>query len=247
MIGLFGGAFDPVHFGHLRTALEVREALGLREVRLLPLNVAVHREQPAADGALRFRMLQAAVAGVPGLVADDRELRRPGGSYTVDTLTHVRAELGPDLPLCLLVGGDAFNGFLEWHRPRDILGLAHLAVMRRPGSVLPRDAALREELEHRRTQTPADLQAAPAGRIWLQAVTQLDISSTRIRRLIAAGRSARFLLPDAVLDMALATGCYAGRPEPAVPADQSVMTNPAPSAREETDPDTSTQRGHDAA
>lgn len=208
MIGIFGGAFDPVHFGHLRTALEVQEALGLQEVRLLPLNVAVHRAQPAADGALRLRMLEAAVANAPGLLADDRELRRAGSSYTVDTLSDFRDELGADTPLCLLVGGDAFNAFFEWHRPRDILELAHLAVMRRPGSVQPRDAALRAELERRRAQSPADLHAAPAGRIWLQSVTQLDISSTRIRRAIAAGRSARFLLPYAVLEMALAAGCY---------------------------------------
>jgi nicotinate-nucleotide adenylyltransferase len=236
MIGLFGGAFDPVHFGHLRTALEVRETLALKEVRLLPLNVAVHRTQPAANGTLRLRMLEAAVAGVPGLVADARELQRPGASYTVDTLTEFRAELGPDVPMCLLVGGDAFNAFFEWHRPRDILALAHLAVMRRPGSVLPRDAALREALEQRRADTPADLQAVPAGRIWLQSVTQLDISSTRIRRAIAAGRSARFLLPDAVLNMALDAGCYAA---PGAPA--------AMPATRHTEPDSSAQRGHDAA
>ncbi|MCG6943353.1 MAG: nicotinate-nucleotide adenylyltransferase [Thiohalocapsa sp.] len=241
MIGILGGAFDPVHFGHLRTALEVREALGLDEVRLLPLNVAVHREQPAADGALRLRMLEAAVANAPGLVADDRELTRPGGSYTVDTLTHLRDELGADVRLCLLVGGDAFNGFLAWHRPRDILGLAHLAVMRRPGSVLPRDPELREELERRRAARPADLHAAPAGRIWLQSVTQLDISSTRIRRTMAAGHSPRFLLPDAVLDIALAAGCYAG------PQDPTATGEPAPGRREETHSDTSAQRGHDAA
>ena len=245
MIGIFGGAFDPVHFGHLRIAVEVRETLGLEAVHLLPLNVAVHREQPAADGALRFRMLQAAVAKAPGLIADDRELKRPGGSYTVDTLTQFRAELGPAVPLCLLVGGDAFNGFFEWHRPRDILGLAHLAVMRRPGSVLPRDPDLREELERRRTASPADLQAAPAGRIWLQLVTQLDISSTRIRRTIAAGRSARFLLPDAVLDLALGAGCYGGQGRP--PAVADTTTSPAPTTREETLSDTSTQRGHNAA
>jgi nicotinate-nucleotide adenylyltransferase len=242
MIGVFGGAFDPVHFGHLRAALEVREALRLDAIHLLPLNVAVHRQQPRADGALRLRMLQAAVADAPGLVADDRELKRPGASYTVDTLTELRDELGPDVPLCLLVGGDAFNGFFEWHRPRDILGLAHLAVMRRPGSLQPRDPQLRDELARRRAARPSDLQVAPAGRIWLQSVTQLDISSTRIRRTIAAGRSARFLLPDAVLDVALAAGCYAGPQHP------TAATHPAPSRREETTrSDTSTQRGHDAA
>jgi nicotinate-nucleotide adenylyltransferase len=233
MIGIFGGAFDPVHFGHLRAALEVREALGLDEVRLLPLSVAVHREQPAADGALRLRMLEAAVARAPGLVADDRELRRSGGSYTVDTLTDMRAELGANPPLCLLVGGDAFNGFFEWHRPWDILNLAHLVVMRRPGSMLPRDPALRDELARRRTESRADLQAAPAGRIWLLSVTQLDISSTRIRRALARGDSPRFLLPDAVLDLAEAAGCYAAKQ--------------APPTASGTESDSSAQRGHNAA
>jgi nicotinate-nucleotide adenylyltransferase len=166
MIGIFGGTFDPIHFGHLRAALEIREALGLRELRLLPLNQAVHRAQPLADGALRLAMVRAAVDGEPGMVADDRELRRPGGSYSVDTLTEVRAEVGPDEPLCLLVGGDAFNTFFEWHRPRDILELAHLAVMQRPGSVLPRDPELREELERRRAQARGDLHAG-AGRAHL--------------------------------------------------------------------------------
>ncbi len=260
MIGLFGGTFDPVHFGHLRTALEVQEALGLREVRLLPLNVAVHRAQPAATGALRLRMLQAAVAQTPALVADNRELCRPGRSYTVDTLSEFRAALGPDVPLCLLIGGDAFNAFFEWHRPRDILGLAHLAVMHRPGSPQPRDAALRAELEHRRAEQAGDLQAAPAGRIWLQSVTQLDISSTRIRRAIASGRSARFLLPDPVLDMALAAGCYADAalladsdtagPETAGPETAGPETaGPEASGPDAAAPNSESpvQRGHNAA
>jgi nicotinate-nucleotide adenylyltransferase len=242
MIGIFGGTFDPIHFGHLRAALEIREALGLRELRLLPLNQAVHRAQPLADGALRLAMVRAAVDGEPGMVADDRELRRPGGSYSVDTLTEVRAEVGPDEPLCLLVGGDAFNTFFEWHRPRDILELAHLAVMRRPGSPLPRDPRLREALEHRQAQAPEDLHAVPAGRIWLQAVTQLDISSTRIRRAIGVGKSARFLLPDAVLDMATAAGCYAGA------GDAAGRADPTFGSREEADSTSSTaQRGNDAA
>jgi nicotinate-nucleotide adenylyltransferase len=219
MIGIFGGTFDPIHFGHLRAALEIREALGLRELRLLPLNQAVHRAQPLADGALRLAMVRAALDGEPGMVADDRELRRPGGSYSVDTLTEVRAEVGPDEPLCLLVGGDAFNTFFEWHRPRDILELAHLAVMQRPGSVLPRDPELREELERRRAQARGDLHAAPAGRIWLHRVSQLDIASSRIRRIIADGNRARFLLPDAVLRLAMDAGCYSARAETPTPSD----------------------------
>lgn len=242
MIGIFGGAFDPIHYGHLRAALEVREALSMDALRLLPLNVAVHRAQPLAGNDLRLDMVRAAVEGEPGMIADDRELRRAGGSYTVDTLTDIRSEIGQERPLCLLVGGDAFNAFFEWHRPRDILELAHLAVMRRPGSPLPRDPQLREALEHRQAQAPEDLHAVPAGRIWLQAVTQLDISSTRIRRAIGVGQSARFLLPDAVLDMATAAGCYAGA------GDAAGRADPTFGSREEADSTSSTaQRGNDAA
>ncbi|MCF7983487.1 MAG: nicotinate-nucleotide adenylyltransferase [Thiohalocapsa sp.] len=212
MIGLFGGTFDPIHFGHLRVGLDVQQALGLEELRFLPLNVAVHREQPAAGGALRREMVRVAIAGQPGFRLDDRELSRSGHSYTVDTLASLREELGREMPLCLLVGGDAFNSFLDWHRPRDILSMAHLVVMQRPGAQTHhRDPALRDEVQARRCGHMAELELAPAGRIWFQDVTQLEISSTRIRRMLAAGRSPRFLLPDAVLDLARREDCYAGR------------------------------------
>jgi len=219
MIGVLGGSFDPIHFGHLRTALDVVEGLGLDELRLMPLKVAVHREQPMADGALRLRMARSAVAGESRLVVDDRELARGGRSYTVDTLATLREEQGADRPLCLLVGGDAFVGFLDWHRPKAILDLAHLVVMQRPGAPTARNPDLRAEIEWRRAGDAAALRAAPAGRIYFQGVTQLDISSTRIRRLIAAGRSPRYLLPDAVLDLIRRSDCYG--PAPRASSDSS--------------------------
>ena len=208
MIGVFGGTFDPIHFGHLRPALDVVQSLGLAELRLLPLKVAVHRPQPLASAALRLQMTRLAVNGQPGFVVDDRELTRDGPSYTVDTLASLREEVGADAPLCLLIGGDAFAGFLDWHRPRAILGLAHLVVMQRPGAPTVRDQALRDEIGRRRVDDPGALRQAPAGRIYFQTVTQLDISSTRIRRMFAAGRSPRFLLPDAVLELLDREQCY---------------------------------------
>jgi nicotinate-nucleotide adenylyltransferase len=232
MIGIFGGTFDPIHFGHLRAALDVHQALGLSELRLLPLNVAVHREQPVASPAQRLAMVDAAIAGEPGLRADDRELRRAGHSYTVDTLASLRAELGAERPICLLVGADAFSGFFDWHRPREILRLAHLVVMQRPGARRPRDPALRAELERRLTSDRTHLQQTPAGRIWLEQVTQLDISSTRIRRMLAAGTSPRYLLPDAALHIARREACYSGR---AVLGPSGANSDPP------------AQRGHDAA
>jgi len=219
MIGVFGGTFDPIHFGHLRPALDVVQSLGLAELRLLPLKVAVHRPQPLASAALRLQMTRLAVNGQPGFVVDDRELTRDGPSYTVDTLASLRDEVGADAPLCLLIGGDAFAGFLDWHRPRAILGLAHLVVMQRPGAPTVRDQALRDEIDRRRVDDPGALRQAPAGRIYFQTVTQLDISSTRIRRMFAAGRSPRFLLPDAVLDLLDREQCYG--PSPAAASDRS--------------------------
>lgn len=210
MIGILGGTFDPIHFGHLRTALDVMQATGLREVRFMPLHRAVHRDQPETAGALRLRMVQAAIAQQPGFVADDRELQRQGDSYTVDTLASLHGEF-PEQPLCLLLGMDAFDGFAAWHRPEEILRLAHLIVMHRPGQAQPADPRVREMLEARRCAGSDGLGATPAGRIWLQSVTQLDISSTRIRALVTAGASPRYLLPEAVLRIIEAHGLYRGR------------------------------------
>ena len=200
MIGIFGGTFDPIHFGHLRPALEVLQALRLDEVRFIPLKVAVHRGQPAASAAQRLAMVRAAVAGQPGFVVDERELSRSDGSYTYDTLLSLRDELGAT-PVCLLMGADAFNSFHTWHRPADILELAHLVVMRRPGSQAPQAAAVRGWLAARRAGCAADLHCRPAGRIFLQTVTQLDIAATVIRELVARGATPRYLLPEPVLDI----------------------------------------------
>jgi len=200
MIGVIGGTFDPVHFGHLRTALDVMQGVGLDEVRFIPLHRAVHREQPAVSGALRLRMLQLAIADQPGFCIDERELQRRGDSYMVDTLGSLRAELG-QRPLCLILGGDAFAHFLSWREPHGILRLAHLVVMQRPGQGEIDDPELAQLLGAHRAATGAELCQHPAGRIHFQPVTQLAISSTRIRELIAAGRSPRYLLPEAVLQL----------------------------------------------
>lgn len=215
MIGVLGGTFDPIHFGHLRPALDCLQALGLEEVRLIPLKLAVHRAQPRAAAEVRLAMVQAGVAGAQGLLADGRELAREGASYSYDTLASVRMEIGPTVPMCLLVGADAFNGFLSWHRPADILGLAHLVVMQRPGAAEPDDPVLCEWVAERCCEDVAELSRSPGGRILRKRVTQLGISSSQIRALIADGRSARYLLPDPVLEIIWREGLYRrpdGRP-----------------------------------
>ena len=222
MIGVLGGTFDPIHCGHLRVALDVQQALALDEVRLLPLNQAVHRPQPIATVEQRLAMIRAAIAEEPHLVLDDRELRRGGRSYTVETLESLRAELGPTSSICLLVGADAFNAFLDWHRPMDILQLAHLVVMQRPRAEMPRSSALRAELLARSCDSVQDLREQPAGRIWMESVTQLDISATRIRRLCHQGGSLRCLTPAPVVALIQRHHLYQ--------ASQAPTANPADTA-----------------
>ncbi len=131
-IALLGGTFDPVHYGHLRFADDVRRALGLDEVRLLPARDPPHRAGPAATAADRLAMLRLAVAEFPGLAVEERELRRDGKSYTVLTLEELRHE-DPQRPLWLLLGADAFLGLPTWHRWREVFALAHVVVVARPG------------------------------------------------------------------------------------------------------------------
>ena len=209
LIGVLGGTFDPVHFGHLRAALDCQQALGLAQVRFVPLNVAVHRAQPVASSALRLAMLEAAIGGQPGFVTDDRELGRSGGSYTYETLRALRNDLGVDQPLCLLLGADAYQGFLDWYRPLDILDAAHLVVMRRPGHDPVAGPSLRALYLERACDDPSALARAPGGRILFQDVTQVEISSTQIRALIARGLSPRYLLPESVLELIRREGLYA--------------------------------------
>lgn len=197
-IGILGGTFDPVHVGHLRAAIEIRDALGLAEVRLVPAHVPPHRPQPAASPEHRLAMLRLAVRGVPGLRVDARELGRTGPSYTVDTLAELREEIGPR-PLCLLLGDDAFRGLPSWHRWLALFELAHVVVMQRPplpGADDSLPAALAHALRGRMSETPQALAEASAGRVLRHAIPPLDVSATRIRALVRAAHSPRFLVTD---------------------------------------------------
>lgn len=194
MIGILGGTFDPVHYGHLRTALDVQQTLGLEQVRLIPLRDPPHRAQPSLSPTDRLALLHAAVDDNPLFTVDPRELERSGKSYTLDTLQSLKAEQ-PHTTFCLLLGGDAFHGFPRWHRPDAILELAHLVVMQRPGEPDPR------HYHARITHDPAALEQQSAGLILPLPVTQLEISATRIRELLRQGQSPRYLLPDATLEL----------------------------------------------
>lgn len=209
-IGIFGGTFDPIHFGHLRTAFELLQALRLNEIRLLPAGNPPHRESTVAGPEQRLAMVRAATEGQPGFVVDDREIRREGLSYSVDTMRSLRADF-PEDSLCLIVGMDAFLGLPKWHQWRELLELAHLVVAHRPGWRAPSMGPLGELLVDRGTGRIGDLHETRAGCIYIHAVTQLEISSTELRKLIAAGRDPRYLMPDAVRAIIEDSGCYQTR------------------------------------
>ncbi len=198
MIGIYGGTFDPIHFGHLRTVLEVKESLGLSCVRLIPCHRPPHRKQPAASEQQRLQMLQLAVNGEPGFEIDEQELQRPDMSYTVDTLTAIRASHA-QTPLCLIMGQDAFANFHRWHRWQTILQLAHLVIMKRPGENALYHARITDIIRQHISTDKQSLHSKLAGHILFQPVTQLDISATRIRQLLHSGNNPRYLLPDVVL------------------------------------------------
>jgi len=204
VLGLFGGTFDPLHVGHLRLAIEAREALGLAEVCLIPAGNPALRDVPHCSAVHRLAMVERALAAVPGFSIDASEAlaAAPGPSYTVETLERQRRRHGAQRPLVLLLGADAFARLEAWHRWRELFGLAHVAVATRSGHALTvgaGDTALDREFVARWGEA-AELSRAPAGRIVPFAITALEISATAIRRRLAAGLNARYLVPDAVLD-----------------------------------------------
>ncbi|MDR2187647.1 MAG: nicotinate-nucleotide adenylyltransferase [Azonexus sp.] len=201
-LGLFGGTFDPVHFGHLRLAEEAIGQLTLAGVRWLPAGLPTHRGEPQVGPEQRLAMVRLATADNARFMVDAAEVEAAGPSYTVPTLERLRRQLGERQPLVLLLGADAFVGLESWHRWRAVFDLAHIAVSHRPGFPVTAAALpppLAAELAARSADVAA-LGAAPAGAIVTFAMTQLAISATDIRERLAAGRSIRYLLPDKVLD-----------------------------------------------
>jgi nicotinate-nucleotide adenylyltransferase len=207
-IGLLGGTFDPVHFGHLRLTLEIVQRLDLQELRLVPLHVPPHRESPHATAEQRYAMLQIAIADVDCLHVDKRELHREGVSYTIDTIKSLRIEIG-NTPLCLLLGMDAFKSIDTWHQWEELLTFAHIIIADRPGTALPNDAmAIQELIDEHSVDDYLLLHQTRAGKILHIPIPMLDISSTHIRQQISKRNNVRFLLPDAVIDYIHANHLY---------------------------------------
>lgn len=206
-IGIFGGTFDPIHYGHLRTAFEMLQALRFSEIRFVPSGDPPHRGETFANADLRLEIVRVATAGQPEFVVDDCEFRRDGPSFTIDTLAAMRKE-HQDASLGLIVGMDAFLGLTSWRRWDEILDFAHIIVAHRPGWIAPDSGDLGELIAAHGTHRVDDLHEQRHGRVLVHAVTQLEIASTEIRDLIAAGYDPRFLMPDAVRDVIVQSGCY---------------------------------------
>ena len=185
MIGILGGTFDPVHFGHLRPALDVRQALDLDEIRLIPCHVPPLRPQPHASAQQRTAMLRLAIEGIGGFVVDARELERDGPSYSLDTLESLRKDL-PGKTLCMLVGMDAFRGLTAWHRWRELLYNCHIVVMTRPRAAFPKEGELADYIQRHRARDAGMLRTKSSGLLWFQEVTQMEISGTRLRAMLPA-------------------------------------------------------------
>jgi nicotinate-nucleotide adenylyltransferase len=203
-IGILGGTFDPIHHGHLRIAQEALEQCALKQVRFVPCGTPPHRAAPHASAKARWEMVRLALNGHPDFLVDVREVFRTDPCYTVDTLTALRAELGEQQPLCLIVGGDAFLQLHTWHEWRRLFALAHIVVLQRAGglplgnAMQKADAALQTEYQARLAPGAAALQESPAGAIFVADMPALEISSTDIRRRCADGKSVRYLVPEVV-------------------------------------------------
>ncbi len=199
-LAIFGGTFDPVHLGHLCVAWEAAELLDA-DVLMMPSGIPPHRPPPIASADQRVAMLQVALRDQSRLILDTRELARSGPSYTVDTMVELRAEHG-DRPLVLLLGADAFAGLPDWHGWRSLLELAHIGVLSRPGDQALLSDALTEVADGRWIDDAPSLCMQPSGKLIALSVTSLEISATRIRELLAAGREPRYQLPAGLFDNA---------------------------------------------
>ncbi len=202
-VGIFGGTFDPIHHGHLRLAQEALEQCRLREVRFIPSGTPPHRVAPLAAPAHRLEMVRQAIQGQTGFVLDEREAGRTDPCYSVDTLSALRAELGQDTPLCLLIGSDAFLQLHTWHQWQRLFELAHIVVMQRPGkpvgnAMAQADTGLLAQYQARLAPAPTLLHEAASGAIVVLDMLLLDISATDIRSRCAQKKSLRYLLPDSV-------------------------------------------------
>ena len=211
-VGILGGTFNPIHFGHLRMAQELAESLSLEEVRFIPSANPPHKPAPQVSAEHRAAMVQLAIANNPLFKLDKRELLRSGASYTFDTLLSLREELGTQASITLFMGNDAFTKLNTWHRWQELLTLCHICLVARPALPnQPRESlskTLESYLQEHYTELSDELTQHANGLITMQPITALDISSTAIRNAMHHQHSVRYLLPDDVLSYMQAQQLY---------------------------------------
>jgi len=195
MIGIFGGSFDPIHFGHIKLVLALLEHYEFESIRLIPCQLSPHKEKNFASAKHRFAMLKLVVDSEDKLIADDRELKRPGSSYSVDTLQELREEFGANQTLVMILGTDAFANFCDWHKYAEILSLCHIMLLPRPSYELPKEGCEKELFDACHSKDIETIRQTSNGNIYLSEEEEYDVSSTKIRQIIASGQQPRYLLP----------------------------------------------------
>ncbi|MDP1557443.1 MAG: nicotinate-nucleotide adenylyltransferase [Nitrosomonas sp.] len=215
LVGIYGGTFDPVHYGHLRIAEELNEAIGFHELRFLPSGSPCLRNAPGASRIHRVDMLQAAIQDNNKFILDAREINRADESYSVISLRELRHEIGENSALCFIMGADVFLKLAEWYCWHEIFELCHIVIVDRPGYLSIKNnynlsPELKENFFSRQVGEVNELKNLASGLIYVAATTLLDISATTIRAKILAGKSTRYLMPDVVLEYIKSNHLYSG-------------------------------------
>ena len=198
MIGVFGGSFDPIHFGHIKTALALLENFEFEQIRFVPCQLSPHKKSINASAQHRQQMLHMICDSHDKLVIDNRELNRPPPSYTIDTLLELRKEFGEQKSIALILGMDAYIAFCKWYRYEEILRHCHLLLLQRPRYRVPESGCEKELIELYGTQSITFLYDKTYGHIFLSDIEKIDVSSTMIRDTIAKGGQPRYAMPGNV-------------------------------------------------
>ena len=204
LVGIFGGTFDPIHYGHLRVAEEIVDAIGLDKMYFVPAGIPRLRRIPVVSPQHRAEIIRIAIKNNPAFVLDKREIYRDGVSASIDSMREFKQEFGGEVSLCFVIGVDAFVKLEEWNSWREFFDLCHFIVSTRPGYVfnsinelLPKE--LQKECSQRWVSSADSLRNTTSGLIFIETTTMLDISATNIRAHIASGKSVRYLVPDIVV------------------------------------------------
>ena len=205
LVGIFGGTFDPIHYGHLRIAEEIVETVGLQKMYFVPAGIPRLRHSPVASPQHRVEIVRLAIQKNPDFVLDEREIYRDSVSYSIDTAREFKQEFGEEVRLCLVLGADAFIKLSEWNNWKELFNLCHFIVSTRPGYTLTLikellSKELREECSQRWVSNTESLKKNASGLIFIASTTMLDISATTIRAHIAVGRSVRHLVPSVTVN-----------------------------------------------